>query len=236
LKANSIGKISRVNEREFQITAQSKQNGWLPLDLALETGGGEPNLELTWHTVEDPRPRALPLRRMLLPWATPKSGESFLATERTIPEIAGGNWNQGKQLFFSEQVACYKCHQMRGEGGKIAPDLSNLIHRDYASVMKDILQPSAAINPDHLAYNIELKDGDVLNGVLLSDDGATMVLGLVDGKTTTVPKTKVAAVKSSAISLMPENLLQGLSQQQQKDLFTFLLTAPPASTVEKSKR
>jgi len=28
---------------------------------------------------------------------------------------------------------------------------------------------------------------------------------------------------------MPENLLQALTPQQQKDLFTFLLTRPPAT-------
>src|SRR5437868_11507126 len=35
---------------------------------------------------------------------------------------------------------------------------SNLIHRDYASVLKDIREPNSAINPDHVAYQVELNN------------------------------------------------------------------------------
>ena len=54
---------------------------------------------------------------------------------------------------------------MRGRGGRIGPDLSNLIHRDYESVMRDVHAPSAAINPDYITYQVEMKDGRVLLGV-----------------------------------------------------------------------
>ena len=40
--------------------------------------------------------------------------------------------------------------------GDIGPDLSNLIHRDYASVLRDITQPSFAINPDYLTQTVTL--------------------------------------------------------------------------------
>jgi hypothetical protein len=39
-----------------------------------------------------------------------------------------------------------------------------------------------------------------------------------------IPKPKVASMKASAISLMPEGLLKGLTEQQQYDLLRFLLT------------
>jgi len=195
----------------------------------LETGAANPQLDVSWHTAEDPRPRALQLRRILLPWATSKPAEPSSA-ERQLPELAGGNWKEGKKLFFSDPASCYKCHQIGGEGGKIGPDLSNLLHRDYASVMKDIIQPSAALNPDHLAYNVELKSGDVSNGIIVSEDANAVVLGLVDGSTTTIAKSTIQKIRPSAISLMPENLLQGLTQQQQRDLLTFLLIKPTSKT------
>ena len=53
-----------------------------------------------------------------------------------------------------------------GRGGTIGPDLSNLIHRDYASVLRDITHPSFAINPDHLSYTVTLNDGRMLDGVV----------------------------------------------------------------------
>ena len=58
-----------------------------------------------------------------------------------------GNWLRGRRLFFGE-ATCFTCHTMRGEGMAFGPDLSNLIHRDRDSVLHDILQPSATINPD----------------------------------------------------------------------------------------
>jgi putative heme-binding domain-containing protein len=124
---------------------------------------------------------------------------------------------------------------VNGEGGKIGPDLSNLIHRDYASVMKDITQPSAAINPDHLAYNVQLRDGDVLNGIIVADGDKEMELGTSDGKTVHIAKSKIDAVKPSAISLMPENLLDTLTAQERKDLLTFLLTPSAAPKTAASK-
>jgi len=56
-----------------------------------------------------------------------------------------------RKNIFGDQAACYKCHQVGVKEESSVPDLSNLFHRDYASVLKDVTQPSAAINPDHLA-------------------------------------------------------------------------------------
>jgi putative heme-binding domain-containing protein len=94
-------------------------------------------------------------------------------------------------------------------------------------VLKDIIEPSAAINPDHLAYNVELKDGDAVTGVILENTEENVVLGQITGQNITVARHRIASMKPSSVSLMPEGLLTHLSAQQQRDLFTFLLTAQP---------
>jgi len=109
----------------------------------------------------------------------------------------------------------------------IGADLSNLLYRDYTSVSKDIAEPSAAINPDHIAYNVELTDGSVEVGVLLENNRDEVILGQTTGQNLRIPKARVAGMKASAVSVMPEGLLLALDAQQQKDLMTFLLTAPP---------
>ena len=147
LDLKTTAKVRRLSFREVSLTIESEQDHWLPLDIALATGRAEPSLEVTWSTAEDSRARAFPLRRILSPWATPARAEPVVPASREIPELAGGDWERGKKIFFSEPAICFKCHQAAGEGGKIGPDLSNLIYRDYASVLRDITQPSAALNP-----------------------------------------------------------------------------------------
>jgi len=223
LKLNAP-KVRRVSELESHITVESARNQWVPFDLTIS--GLAPIVNVYWRTDEDPRFRTLPLRRTLLPWAKPSNADSFESVPRQTPEIAGGNWQRGREIFFNDRAACFKCHTVRGEGGKIAPDLSNLIHRDYASVMKDIQQPSAAINPDAVAYNVHLKDGDVITGVPMKESATEMVFGNVNGQPITVARDRIAETKASSVSLMPEGLLQGMTGQQIKDLMTFLLKQP----------
>lgn len=212
------GKISSAGERETTLDV-TPGAAWIPVTVTLATGEGM-SLLPSWSTSEDPRPRALPLRRLLLPWARPSGVE---AGPRIIPEIAGGRWVEGKKIFNGDRAVCFKCHTIRGEGGKIGPDLSNLVHRDYDSVLKDVLQPSAAINPDYLSYTVRLKSGDVLAGIVVNSTPETLVFGTVTGETVTVPRAKVEVMEPSKISLMPENLLKDLTAEQLRDLMTFLL-------------
>ncbi len=216
--------VKRISEQEVRVTFQPGRELWLPIEVTLATSSAAPVLDVSWSTAEDARPRPLPLRRILLPWAKPYAAVTLV---NHTPELDGGDRERGRKIFFGEQAACFKCHQIGGEGGEIGPNLSNLIYRDYASVLKDITEPSAAINPEHIGYNVQLKDGDVESGVLLKNDRTQVVLGRADGKSLTIPKNRVEGMKASTISVMPEGLLKALDAQQQKDLMTFLLTATP---------
>ena len=201
----------------------ARTDQWFPVELQVAPGA---RLSVHWYTIEDERPRAFPLRRFKLPWAkfpSKRRGEH----KRVIPEIAGGNRSKGRRLFFSEQLACGKCHQVGGEGGQIGADLSNLIHRDYESVLKDIIQPSAAINPDHIAYNFDLQDGESVSGVVVSETPDQVNVAQANGEILVLRKAMIQRRTASSLSLMPEGLLQALSQDERRDLMTFLLTKPP---------
>ena len=93
-----------------------------------------------------------------------------------MPELKGGSWARGREIFHGEKAQCAKCHKVNGARGEIGPDLSNLIHRDYASVLRDITQPSYAINPDYIAYVIQLKNGQVLTGTVRGEGKKLLVV------------------------------------------------------------
>ena len=229
LKANGrteSSKASSAGGQEVILKHSPAAGKWLPMELVMRTGGGEPGLALTWHTAEDARERPFPLHRIFLPWASANNGSSSSMPSGPPPEIAGANWLNGRRIFFGETAGCAKCHQIRGEGHKVGPDLSNLIHRDYASVLKDIMNPNAAINPDHIAYEVEFKDGDTLTAVLQKENEDSIVLASAGAAPLRIPKTRIQSLKAATRSLMPEGLSQALSANALKDLMAFLLTSP----------
>jgi putative heme-binding domain-containing protein len=195
------------------------------VELTLATGGAT-GLSVTYHTNEDSRPRALPLHRLLLPWAPLKKQEVPATAARDIPELQGGNWERGRQAFFGAAGLCSRCHRIRGEGSQLGPDLSNLPQRDYASVLRDIVNPDFAINPDYLTQVVELKDGRVLVGTVRSEKN-NLYVGEMTGQVLTVSRDAVETMTTSAKSLMPEGLDRQLGPERLRDLLVFLLTEPP---------
>ncbi len=209
--------------QRVRITMKPKKHEPLAIEISLATGGST-SLTVTWTTREDERPRALPLRRFLVPWASIEKDRAELA-ERDIPELKGGDWVRGQALFYSEAARCSACHKVRGRGSEIGPDLSNLVHRDYASVHRDIQAPNVAINPDYIAHSVALTDGRVLQGTLRTD-GNRLIVADIAGHQTAVNRSEVEATSPSSVSIMPDGLDAALGPDKLRDLLTFLLTDP----------
>jgi len=142
-------------------------------------------------------------------------------------ELVGGDYERGRELFFGDRLKCATCHRIRGEGSGIGPDLSNLVSRDAASVLRDIKEPGASINPDYVGYNLTLHSGGELTGFVRNKDAATLAVISIDGKETLSKPTDVKEMRPAGVSLMPADLLNGLSESQVRDLLTFLLHEPP---------
>jgi putative heme-binding domain-containing protein len=225
---HSIGIDSRfesdANHRtEIQFPAGT---GLVDLEFELQTEAAPPVIHVSWYTNESSTLRPLSTARLYVPWMVPD-------TQATSPrfvmptEIAGGDWEHGRELFFSEQALCSKCHRMRGEGGQIGPDLSNLAHRDYGSVMRDVLQPSFAINPDHLTYAVSLLDGRVLTGTLRRPEEGVFIIGDNTGKETIFSAEDVDEMLAQPTSTMPANIREKLNENDLRDLLKFLQAPAP---------
>ena len=217
------GQQSR-NENRCEVAFSADPTEPIAVTLTVNTGG-ELKLGINWHTNEDPRDRPFPLRRFFVPWSRSTTDEST-PSKLERPELAGGSWARGRNVFFDSQVGCAKCHAVGGAGAKIGPELTNLIHRDYHSVLRDVMDPSFAINPEYITQNITLNDGRLLSGVLRRD-GEQLLVGNERGEIIKIAQSDIESLQPSTISTMPKDQPQALGTDRMRDLLTFLLTPGP---------
>ncbi len=131
----------------------------------------------------------------------------------------GGDADKGKQLFTQR---CAVCHTLFGEGGKIGPELTGYERNNLDFWLPAILDPSLEIREGFGAYICNLKDGQVLMGLLDKQDAGGVVLKDVAGQKHAVKQIDIGSLEASPVSLMPEGLLTGLSEAELRDLFAFL--------------
>lgn len=211
---------ARQTSSRFSVRHRCESESF-PLTVTLSTGSGL-SFGATFSTADDETPRPLSLDRCVVPWARDIDESPAEPAE----PVAIESWLAGRRLFFGEKASCSKCHSRNGEGGRIGPNLSNLVHRDQVSVLRDIQQPNAAINPDFISYQIALANGDVVTGPVQSS-GNQLRIGTAEGKELVVDQSDVELMQPARISVMPEDIAKKLTQPELDNLLAFLLHQPP---------
>jgi putative heme-binding domain-containing protein len=195
-----------------------------PVDLAvtLQTGTrAAPGLTLSLQAAEDPVARAVPATSLILPWAPSPAPESAPAAAPAA-NLDGGDPARGEAVFFSETAKCSVCHQVRGKGGLVGPDLSNLAHRDAASIHRDITDPSAVLHPDFVPYTVALTDGRVAVGVVRAVDEHTIRVLDISAQATEVRRDEIDIMEPSRTSIMPVGLAGAIGEAALRDLIAYL--------------
>jgi putative heme-binding domain-containing protein len=124
-------------------------------------------------------------------------------------------------------MACASCHKLFGEGGQIGPDLTSYQRDDLGTIMMSIVNPSGEIREGFENVIIETKDGRNLSGFLAERYEDAVVLRGLDGESTVVKKDDMLKTRAAGASLMPEGLLDGMEEQQIRDLFAYLRSTQP---------
>ena len=150
-------------------------------------------------------------------------------TDSRVPKFDSGDWEHGRELFQGKILQCGSCHRVRGEGAVTGPDLSNLVHRDPTSILRDIREPNATLHPDYVTYLVVSKNGTEVTGFLRSAADRDDSIIVFDGKgaETPVARRDIATLQPTGLSLMPAGLLEAIKPAEVKDLLTYLLYAPP---------
>lgn len=137
-----------------------------------------------------------------------------------------GTIETGKRIY--EAALCGMCHRMRGEGGSMGPDLTQIHTRFKRNEIIDaIFSPNDEISDQYAFTLYDLKDGKRIAGKVLSetDDKITLMTNPFNMTyTVEVPKADVVKSGLSPISPMPSNLLNRLNEQEIADLFAYLLS------------
>ncbi|MGE3805256.1 MAG: c-type cytochrome [Gemmataceae bacterium] len=138
----------------------------------------------------------------------------------TKDKLKQANLSQGRLLY---NQTCAACHRLFGEGKQVAPDLtgSNRDNLDYLLV--NIIDPSAVVAVDFKMSVLAMKDGRVLNGVVLRKTPQTVTLQ-TQTEQVTVPAGDIEEITPTTASLMPEGLFKTLKEEQVRDLVAYLMS------------
>lgn len=150
------------------------------------------------------------------------------ATEKTeeikryidLVESGNGNPDNGKSVY---QNACSACHRLFEKGGSVGPGLTGYERRNYRNMVSQIVDPSADIREGYASYTLKTKDGRTIIGFLTSRSEKKVSVKPYGGETMQFSMDQIVSMAPEEHSLMPEGLLDGLTDEEVKDLFAYIM-------------
>ena len=132
--------------------------------------------------------------------------------------LKAGDRASGRGVF---QRVCQQCHKLYGEGGIVGPELtgSNRDNLDY--LLENILDPSASVGSDYKLTTIATADGRLLSGMIRNQNQEVLVVQTANDQVV-IPRSEIEELRPSQASMMPEGLLEGLSETEVRDLISYL--------------
>lgn len=155
----------------------------------------------------------------------PSTGLDLVATLPPVAELAQlkGDPARGEEVFNREIVGCARCHQVRGRGVDFGPDLSEIgtkLARE--AIYESILDPNAGISFGYEGWQLELKNGDEIFGLLSSETAEEITIKAQTGIVTRYNKDEVSRKVQQRTSVMPTGLAQTMSREDLVDLVEYL--------------
>ena len=158
-----------------------------------------------------------PVRNLLEQNAAPDRKRLIDQTKAALP--ATGDRARGAEIFAR---LCLQCHAIQGRGQQVGPDLSGTATRGRDALLIDLLDPSREVAPDFINYQVATIAGEILNGLLVTEDAASVVLRRPNLPDERIPRSSVKEVRATGQSLMPDGLEVNLSPEDIAGLLEFL--------------
>lgn len=240
--ATALAQMNRPESREILIatlpTAPAALARAIAAGLASGPEGGELLLQAVAGGKASPRllqDRAVSLR--LLTARVPRAQErieqltkGLPPTDERIQELlhrqrdrftaAQPDAAAGAKLFTKH---CAICHQVGGQGAKIGPQLDGIGQRGLERILEDVLDPSRNVDQAFRTTALALKNGQLLTGLVLREEGEIVVLADPQGKEVRVEKKQIEERNLSPLSPMPNNVLDQVGEADLVHLLAYLL-------------
>jgi putative heme-binding domain-containing protein len=132
-----------------------------------------------------------------------------------------GDEKKGHALFLS---ICAGCHKLFDEGGSIGPDLTGYERKNLNTLLINIVDPNADIREGYEIERIVTVDGRTLEGKVVARNGGSVTIRpALGGIETTLPADQVREIGARPTSIMPERLLDKLTEQEIRDIFSYIM-------------
>ena len=145
---------------------------------------------------------------------------ALIAERKSFVQGHKGNAETGLGVFTKN---CAACHRIGETGARVGPQLDGVGVRGVERLLEDILDPNRNVDQAFRSTTIATKEGQILTGLLLRDEGAVLVLADAQGRDVRVPKGEVAEQTVNPLSPMPANWADALKPEELADLMSYLL-------------
>lgn len=160
----------------------------------------------------------------LKPVSSSEKDQSMAKHSRAL-QLGSGDPDKGRILFLTR---CGMCHRLFDMGGNIGPDLTGYERSNTSYLLQNIIDPNIYIREGYGLYQVTTSDGRTLEGKIVSHDGNVMTFEPpLGGKKITLFTSEIKEMKEEQASVMPERLLDNLTDQEVRDLFSYLRKENP---------
>jgi putative heme-binding domain-containing protein len=155
--------------------------------------------------------------RLLTAGPSPEEYERFIRSTR-------GDAKRGRALFADAgRLACGKCHRVRGEGGDVGPELSDVGGKfDRPQLVESVLYPSRQIVEGYRSTVVATRGGRVVAGVVREESAESLTLLDAEGRREVVRKSEIEERKPGEASIMPQDVATRLTREEFADLIAYL--------------
>jgi putative heme-binding domain-containing protein len=141
---------------------------------------------------------------------------------RAAELVVAGDRDLGKQIFFGKG-RCSDCHMIRGQGGLLGPDLSNVGgDRTLAEIKQSILSPGLSEGTPYKAVTVVTLKGQRIAGTLRNRDNFSLQMMDTRGSLHFFSSEELREVLLQEKSSMPENYVKLLTETELQNLLAFL--------------